>query len=306
MCAFSQHIGRHDSHGYWNGFSCSSHCLWTHISNTRLVKTFLLTFTTSPEFSKKRHNKHDLNPSNLQAQRSPLVSFLRVSGKLLLSPLAWSPSPTALGTLLIRRRSVVCSICSFPIASTSHSSKPFHFLSAFGAITNRWALVICCTLHCQQRSQDKWLTSSIAWRTWDCTSRFTQLFQRWQFALFVFFALFEKGPLDLLASVCSKKHFLVKLQSYKSFVDSLFIFHCALMGSRHADIVCLRSHLNMCVCPTALPTAQRPPTMTSGCCCDSHRGWRTRELPISCRTGHVTPGSGIAVTSKTITQNRFH
>lgn len=191
-------IGRHWSHGYWNGFFCSNHCLCTYISNNRLVKTFFMELTNkgiSPQFSKKRHNKHGLNPFNLQGQRSPLLSFVRVSGKLLLSPLAWSPSPTALGTLLIRWRSVVCSICSFPIASTSHSSKPFHFLSAFGAITNRWALVICCTLHCQQRSQDKWLTSSIAWETWDCTSRFTQLFQRWQFAPFVFL---EKGPLDSL------------------------------------------------------------------------------------------------------------
>lgn len=249
----------------------------------------------SLQFYKKRHNKHALNPSDLQGPRSPLLSFLSVSVKLLLSPLARPPPFCQPRRERYWYVGEVLSALFAPL-STSHSSKPFHFLPAFGAITNRWALVICCTLHCQQRSQDKWLTSSIAWRTWDCTSCFTQLFPTMTIGCGCgFLLLFFLKEGHLMALACSIRYFIASLRPKTS-----------LLSSRRADIFCFCSHLNVCVCVcrAARPTAQRPPTMTSGCYCDSHRGWRTRGRPTSCRTGHVTPGSGTAVTSKSITQNR--
>lgn len=181
------------------------------------------------------------------------------------APWPGAPKPTALGTLLIWWRSVVCSTCSFPNASTSHSSKPFHFLSAFGAITNRWALVICCTLHCQQRSQDKWLTSSKAWWTWDCTSPLCTTLPMIKFFFFCLFWLCWESR-GSMALVCSIDYFANLLSfSLQSLFALLFVLNCALMRNRRADIVCLRSHFvpeHVCVCRTALPTAQRPPTMT--------------------------------------------
>lgn len=56
----------------------------------------------------------------------------------------------------------------------SHPSKPFHILPEFAAITDRWAVVICYTLHCQQQPQDIWLRSSTGLWTWGCASSFTQ------------------------------------------------------------------------------------------------------------------------------------
>jgi len=61
-------------------------------------------------------------------------------------------------------------------------------------------------------------------------------------------------------------------------------------------------YIYMCVCVcvrhSAPPTNPRPRTWTWGSCCGSLRGWRTRGPPTSCPTGHITHGSGTAVTSK--------
>lgn len=52
------------------------------------------------------------------------------------------------------------------------------------------------------------------------------------------------------------------------------------------------------LCPAARPTDPVPETMTPVCCWGSPRKWRTRGRQTSSPAGHVTPGSGTAVTSE--------
>lgn len=51
------HIGHHYSDGHWNSFSCDNHCLWTNISNNRLVQTFFIEISNKGIFHNSKRSR---------------------------------------------------------------------------------------------------------------------------------------------------------------------------------------------------------------------------------------------------------
>lgn len=198
----------------------------------------------------------------------------------------------------------------------SHPSKPFHILSEFAAITDRWAVVICHTLQCQQQPQDEWLRSSVVLWTRGCASSFTQ---KSESCNRVCTSLCSLPPcwncvFGEMAVICRMNYLVDVLLPPSLSRPALSPRLVLVMRNRHADILfaatctvtSLFFRLHVFVHHSALPMAPRPPTMMLESCCVSHRGWRIRVLLTSCLTGHVIPGSGTAVISKYLMQTRFY
>lgn len=200
------------------------------------------------------------SPSSIQV----MVSFIFLCWKIAL------PEPGSFDCTLniVVVIEVCCSRACYYLPSSqhkhSHPSKPFHILPEFAAITDRWAVVICYTLHCQQQPQDKWLRSSTVLWTWGCASSFTQKCEscnRMFNLLHVEIVLF--GKMD---AIC-KMNYLVGKFVPRAIPVFLLFFLCyekqTCWHFFHSDLCCFPHYfcLNVCVYHSALPMALRPPTM---------------------------------------------